>query len=348
MPAAHAALLPDLEQALADVPFTRYVETVGRVTDFFLAGAGQFNDEHVQVFDRVLGRMIVALDDRTLADLARRLAPLRNAPADVIRRLAGNPDIAVAAPVLTRSWRLTDADLVGIATTQSQAHQLAISGRVTLSETVTTVLVECGDRDVARNIVLNGGARLSEAGMAMLAKRAARDVVLGEKLVRRADFPRDLARDLVANAPSEMRERLLAAVRPELRQELALAIASGPRDLAEGIEDSDAWRTVRALKLAGRLGETEVLGFAESGRRHETAAALALMCDMSVDVVRRLIGGAEPDAALILCQAAGISWPAAQAIVAAHAGQPRNTDAALDRLSPTTAQQIVGLWRAAG
>jgi uncharacterized protein (DUF2336 family) len=348
MPAAQAALLPDLEQALADVPLARYVETAHRVTDFFLAGASQYSDEHVQVFDRVLGHMIVALDHRTLAELARRLAPLRNAPPDVIRRLAANPDISVAAPVLTRSGRLNDADLVAIATTLSQAHQLAISGRVALSETVTAVLVECGDRDVARNIVLNGGARLSEAGMAMLAKRAARDVVLGEKLVRRDDFPRDLARDLIANAPSEMRERLLAALRPELRPELERAIASGRRDLAEGVEDSDAWRTVRAMKLAGRLGEAEVLVFAESGRRHETAAALALMCDMSVDVVRRLISGAQPEAALILCQAAGISWPAAQAIVTASCGQPRNTDPGLDRLSPTTAQEIVGLWRAAG
>ena len=102
------------------------------------------------------------------------------------------------------------------------------------------------------------------------------------------------------------------------------------------------------MKLAGRLGEAEVLEFAKAGRRHETAAALALICDMSVDVARRLIGGDQPEAALILCQAAGISWPAAQAIVAASRGSPIDARAAaLDRLSPATAQQIVGLWRAA-
>src|SRR5512134_1735115 len=111
-----AQLLPDLEQALAHIPVTKYVETVRCVADFFLAGAGQFNEEHVGLFDRVLGRMIWALDDPARAELARRLAPLRNAPPGLIRRLAADPEITVAAPVLARSPRLSDDDLWAVAT----------------------------------------------------------------------------------------------------------------------------------------------------------------------------------------------------------------------------------------
>ena len=347
MPAAQAAFLPELEQALAGVPVAKYVETVRRIADFFLADASRFTDEQVHLFDRLLGRMIVAMNGQPLVELSRRLAPLRNAPPDVMRRLAADPDITVAAPVLARSARLNDLDLAAVATTGSQAHRLAISGRATLSEPVTDVLVECGDRDVARNVALNQAARLSDTGMATLGKRAARDVVLAEKLVQRRDVPRDLVHHLVVNAPEDVRERLLAAMRPEHRSAVEQP-AGGACRLAEGVEDSDAWRKVRAMKLAGRLGEAEVLQFAEAGRRHETAAALALICDMSVDVARRLIGGDQPEAALILCQAAGISWPAAQAIVAASRGRALDADAAvLDRLSPSTAQQIVGFWRAA-
>jgi uncharacterized protein (DUF2336 family) len=349
MPAAQTAHIHDLEQALAGVPLAKYVETARRVVEFFVAGAAQFSDEHVGVFDRVLGRMIGALDNRALAELARRLAPLRNAPPVVMRRLAANPDITVAAPVLARSPRLCDDDLWVVATARSAAHQLVISGRPGLSETVTGVLVECGDRDVVRNLALNHGARLSGPGMATLVKRATRDAILAEKLVQREDVAPDLLRHLVANSPEDVRARLLAVMRPELRGEIASLAATGSRDLAEGVEDSDAWRRVRALKLAGRLGEVEVLGYAQTGRRHETAAALALMCDMSVDVVRQLMRGDQPEAALILCQAAGISWPAAQAIVAAGNGKPMaKGTAAFDRLSPTTAREIVGLWRAAG
>jgi uncharacterized protein (DUF2336 family) len=344
---AETAMLPDLELALAHIPVAKYVETARRVVDFFLAGAGQFNEEHVGLFDRVLGRMIWALDDQARVELARRLAPLRNAPPGLIRRLAVDPEITVAAPVLARSLRLSDDDLWAVAASRGPAHQLVISGRPSLSTAVTEVLVECGDRDVVRNLALNQAARLSATGMATLMKRAGRDAILAEKMVLRPDVPRDLVRHLVANAPEDVRVRLLAVMRPELRAAVMSVAAGNSPDLAGGVEDSDAWRKVRALQLAGRLGEAEVLAFAQSGRRHETAAALAMMCDMSIDVVRQLMCSRQPEAALIVCQAAGLGWPAAQAIVRASSGKPIKPDAGLDRLSPEAAQQIVGVWCAA-
>src|SRR5712691_62715 len=123
------ALIPELEEALRHVSVDRYAESIQRVADFFLAGASRFNEEHVHLFDRILGRLIVAVETKVLAELARRLAPVRNAPRDVIRRLARNGEIAVAGPVLARSTRLDDADLVETARTQGQAHRFAISGR---------------------------------------------------------------------------------------------------------------------------------------------------------------------------------------------------------------------------
>jgi uncharacterized protein (DUF2336 family) len=120
MSTIQATFLPELEDALRHISLDRRAEAVARVADFFLAGASRYSEEHVHLFDRVLGRLIVAIETKALAELARRLAPVRNAPRDVIRRLAHNPDIAVAAPVLTRSARLDDKDLIDVATTMGQ------------------------------------------------------------------------------------------------------------------------------------------------------------------------------------------------------------------------------------
>ena len=92
----------------------------------FLDGAEHFNDEHVALFDDVIGYLIEEIEAKALAELARRLAPVPNAPHGVVRTLAKNDDIAVAGPVLQQA-RLAEPDLIHIAETKSQAHLLALS-----------------------------------------------------------------------------------------------------------------------------------------------------------------------------------------------------------------------------
>ena len=96
------------------------------------------------VFDDVLGKLIHRIETKALAELSSRLAPIDNAPIDVIRRLARNDEIIVAGPVLATSARLTASDLIEVAETKSQRHLLAISGRSQLEEAVTDVLLTHG------------------------------------------------------------------------------------------------------------------------------------------------------------------------------------------------------------
>jgi uncharacterized protein (DUF2336 family) len=350
MTAAQATLVPDLEEALRHVSIEKSAEAFRRVADFFLAGAAHFNDEHVHLFDRVLGRLIVAVDAKVLAELARRLAPVRNAPRDVIRHLARHRDIAVAAPVLSRSARLDDDDLIDIARTQSQAHLLAISGRIVVSDVVTDALVECGDRDVTRNLVMNSGAQLSKAGLTRLAERATQDGILAEKLGRRPELTPQAMRTLLLTTSDKAREGLLASARPEALAEIRYIIASVSPDVAEAAARSESLQAVRALQDAGRLDEAKVLEFANSGRVREAIAAIALLCDFPIEVARRLLTDDAPDAALILCQVAGLSWPTACTILkACNGGRAAALDtpfAEFDRLTTSTAESIVGVWRA--
>ena len=142
---AQHSVIAELEDAIASGSTEERVETLRRVADLFLDQADRLEEEQVAVFDDVLCHLIKRIETKALVELSGRLAPIINAPIEVIRWLARDDEIAVAAPVLTQSPRLDEADLVEIAASKGQAHLLAIARRPALGEAVTEVLVRRGN-----------------------------------------------------------------------------------------------------------------------------------------------------------------------------------------------------------
>jgi uncharacterized protein (DUF2336 family) len=126
--------IPELEEVIQRGSPERLQLTVRRLTTLFLEGANRFNDDHIRVFDQVLGSLLDKVDTGSRAEVARQLAPVANAPLEVVRRLAADADISVAGPVLERSPRLAEADLLKLTRTVGEAHRLAISRRKIASE----------------------------------------------------------------------------------------------------------------------------------------------------------------------------------------------------------------------
>src|SRR5262245_43317607 len=94
-----ASLIPELEEVLRRGSAAKRTAALSRITDLFLDDAAHYSEQHVGLFDDVLGRLIDEIETKALAELARRLAPIDNAPPEVVRRLAKNDDIAVAWPL---------------------------------------------------------------------------------------------------------------------------------------------------------------------------------------------------------------------------------------------------------
>ena len=149
------SLLDELETTLASGSSSRGIAILTSVTDLFINGAPHFSEDQIGVFDDVMARLMVRIEAKARAKLAQRLAPIANAPCNVIQLLAGDDDIEVARPVLTRSERLSEHTLVATANNKSQQHLYAITQRDALSEAVTDILVERGDRDVVHAVVKN-------------------------------------------------------------------------------------------------------------------------------------------------------------------------------------------------
>jgi uncharacterized protein (DUF2336 family) len=353
---ASLPLLEELEAALASGTNTRRIEMLTRITDLFVVGAPHYSEDHITLFDDVMARLVTAIEEKARAKLAHRLAPIANAPATVIHMLAFDDDIEVARPVLTQSERLSERDLLANATSKSQKHLFAISQRKSLSETLTDVLVERGDRDVVHSVVQNTGARFSDAGFRMLVKRSADDDMLATEVGLRPDIPRQHFLMLLEKASTAVRERL-AAENPEASatiQGVVAEVVGGIRSDARNASPdfAAAQAAVERQNRIRRIGEAEIYQYARDRKFEETAIALSLMCDTPIDVVERALLDPGAEIVLILAKVAGLSSTTTKAILLLRAADrgmsAQDLEQALssfNRLQPDTARRVLGFFR---
>ena len=315
------ALMSELEDALQSGAPERRVVLLRRITDLFLSDANRLNEEQVGVFDHILTHLARRIEERVLAQISLKFAPVRNAPKNMISLLAHDDNISVAGPVLSQSDRLGDNDLIAIAKSKGQTHLLAIAIRAQLSEEITDILIERGDKRVVGKLARNAGARFSQEGYNSIVKRADGDDEMAENLSLRIDIPLTLLKQLLMRATNLVRSRLLAAADPEKQKQIQEAMMSVAEELglgAFGYRDlAAAEGVVKRLNREGKLNERVLLGFAQQKKFDEVCATLALFSSAPVDFVATLLQDDHHVGLLVACKAARIAWPTAAAILGA-------------------------------
>jgi uncharacterized protein (DUF2336 family) len=349
-------LLDELEAALSSGTNTRRIEMLMRITDLFLGGASRYSEEQIGVFDDVMGRLVGMIEAKARAKLAHRLAPVANAPSQVMHMLAFDDDIEVARPVLSQWERLDERALVANAASKSQQHLFAIAQRKSLSEAVTDLLVERGDRDVVHSVIKNSGARFSDAGFRMLVSRSVGDDDLAAEVGMRSDIPRQHFLVLLEKAASAVRTRL-AAENPQAGtaiEGVVSEVVGGIRNEARNASPdfAAAQAAVERQNRIRRIGEAEIYQYARDRKFEETAIALSLLCDTPIDVVERALLDPGAEIVLILAKVAGLSSTTTKAILLLRAADrgmsAKDLDEALasfNRLQPDTAGRVLGFFR---
>jgi len=301
-------------------------------------------------------RLVMTIEAKARAKLAHRLAPIANAPSNVIHMLAFDEDIEVARPVLSQSERLDERALLANAGSKSQQHLFAISQRKSLSEAVTDVLVERGDREVVHAVVKNAGARFSDAGFRMLVKRSIGDDDLATEVGMRGDIPRPHFLVLLEKASSAVRARL-AAENPQAStaiEGVVSEVVGGIRNEARNASPdfAAAQAAVERQNRIRRIGEAEIYQYARDRKFEETAIALSLLCDTPIDVVERALLDPGAEIVLILAKVAGLSSTTTKAILLLRAAErgmsAKDLDQALssfNRLHTDTARRVLGFFR---
>jgi uncharacterized protein (DUF2336 family) len=351
-PVETRSLIDELIGAVADGDARQRMRILDSVTELFAAGSKGYSSEQVALFDDVLQQIAADIETRARAKLAHRMAGLDSAPPRLIRKLAFDDNIEVAAPVLVMSQQLSDHDLVENAMTKSQEHLLAIAQRLKLSEVVTDVLVERGNHRVARKVAGNNGARLSLAGYGKLTARARSDVRLTLLLGQRTDIPRQFFLKLLEAASSKVRARLERA-HPELALDIrdtvdnvATTMQRAAREASR--EHATAERDAKRRQKLRPISEAAVHAAARAQQFEKAVVALARLGRFSVDLVERALIDQGQDLVLLLAKAAGCSWTTARELLVMYAAnrnlKPGDVDRASRRyvrLDQDTAQNIV-------
>src|SRR5450756_1326179 len=144
---AARSILDEVEAAINSGSAEKPFATVKRVTDLFLASAGSFNAEQIELFDGVLERLVKTIEIKAIADVSARIAL-----AEMSIQLA---PVAQAPPAVVRRLAINDEALVEIAQAKGEQHLLAMAGRWWLKEVVTDAILARRYPSVSRRIVNN-------------------------------------------------------------------------------------------------------------------------------------------------------------------------------------------------
>ena len=351
-----AHIVDELESALRAGSTERRIEVLRQLTDLFVSTASTLNPDHVELFDQVMDRLVHEIEDLAIAELSLRLAPVSNAPSNIVRRLAWDDNIAISGPVLAKSERLSDDDLVELSRTKGQAHLAQIAGRPKLAEAVTDVLVERGDDAVAKTLASNAGASFSTTGMWHLATRAEENQELAQSLTARPDLPPHVFRQILTRAADHVKQKLVTSAEPYVRRALERILADISTQVRQESISHDyalAQRHVRSLGQDTEHVKAELIGFANQRETPELIVALSLLSAVPIELVEQLVYDAHPIGLLVLCRALSLDWTFMHAIFIARPNAPLPHESELDQartvylnLSVSGAQRALRYWQA--
>jgi uncharacterized protein (DUF2336 family) len=353
MPEA-TSILQELDDAIVKGSAESRERALWHATNLLIAG--QYSDNEIWIFGEVIGRLAEEIEVVARARLAKQLAHTKNAPTNVIRKLAFDDSIAVAGPVLRHSEQLDSKTLIANIRCKGEFHLLAISKRITLAESVTDELVTRGSKEVVNSVATNSGARFSDFGFLHMVKRSQNDSILSENLGLRRDIPRQVFHQLISRASEDVKRKL-----EQERPDLAAHIEASVTDLTGALHSKfgpaskdyfHAKRTVALQYRCGNLNEKSILEYALSHKIENVAVGLSLLCSLPAELVERTLLDNNSELTLVLAKALNFSWETAMSLLFLSAKDHRISTGQLNsmkdqfaRLNAEASQGVLRLYR---
>ncbi|MES0881569.1 DUF2336 domain-containing protein [Roseibium sp. SCP14] len=284
--------------------------------------------------------LTVLLDDPSRAvrkAIAKILATSSHSPAHVVRCLASDVD-EVAVPILKASPIFSDAELVDLFAEGSEAAQLAIAERSTLSASVCAAICEVGSESACRAMLQNAGANVLQSSLLRIAQRFEDRPEICDQLLKTRDLPLNARYELLMRLAANLDdhpivlERVPENQRPTFLSDaedkvvLRLALEAGAEDLPDFVEH---------LRANGKLTTRLLLRAVCCGRLRFFAAALANLGQVPLPRLCRLLVTVRRSALQAILRKAGLPLRSHQAFllaidVARQADADFSYDLALD------------------
>lgn len=349
------SLIDEIQDTMVSGSTKRQLTALKRITDLFVAGSAGYSPQQTELFDEVIKTLVAVIELKTRVKLARHFATDPDVPAALVRALAFDDAIAVAAPVLSQSTALSEADLVASASTQSQGHLYAIAQRQTISEAITEILIERGEPKVVHTVAKNAGARFSDGSFRELVLRAGDDALLALHVGTRRDIPRHHFLKLLETASASVCSKI-AAAHPQFTDAVQDAVTEVTDDINLEVRNqtpghAKAKRKVKRLKYWRELREANVHAAACAQNFEQTVMALSVLAGCPIEMAERAVLNENPGVVQVLAKAAGCSWATVKALLLMTAADRRMSHEELDyarenfeRLETRTAKRVLEFY----
>lgn len=282
-------------------------------------------DAQNQARQRVIDMLeVLARDEvvRVRQVIAEAVKGLTDVPPEVVRRLARDAELAVASPVLRFSPLLTDEDLLDIiAGAPSSGALSAIAGRDRLGAGVSDAIVAADDEPAVAALLANPSAQIREETLDLIVDRAPQRASWHEPLVRRPALPARAATRIASFIAESLlnvlkkRDDLPAATRKQITAEVSKRLAAEDKakaaaEKAKAAAEDDTGETVeekvRRLKKEGKLDEDSVSDAIDAGQRAFVRAALAVLAEVPVSAVDKILSARSAKGVVALAWKAGL------------------------------------------
>lgn len=347
-------MLDDIEGTIARADARRRRSMLRQITNLFVEHARRLDEEVIGAFDDVMLQLATDVDFRIRHAVSERLADLPQAPLRLIRDFAFDDSYEVATPVLLRSPRLGDEDLVFVVQRKSAMHVLAVARRSPLSERVTDSIIARNEVDPLRALAVNEGALFSEEGFAALMQRSQEDEEIQQALSYRgelspkqaaalADAVRDKTRRSLVDELGERMEAAIDAVIADLQKKF---VPDRGRELMPAdIEMARQFIAARAKDQA--FLDPDLGQWIKRNRMEDVLAAIASIIGVDIGKVVNAFYAPRFDAILFCACAAGMSWTNFKALLAKRSARQPSMELleeaynVFQRLKPDTAKRVV-------
>ncbi len=281
------------------------------ITDVFMAAPDRYTSSEMQHFDVIMSKVTESVEISLRREIAEKLADVAEAPRGLVRQLA-HDEVSVAEPVLKRSQALTEEDLIRVIRQRGQGHMKAITERKVVPETVSSELVERGDKEVLVSLAKNRGAKLNTDAMERLVEHSRSINELQAPMANRFDLPPQLLTQMYFFVSSALKKEILRRsdmLDPAIIDEAVNANRS--KILSQAVSDAQAdvdsaRKFVRDRINSNTLNESLLKELIEIRRTTEFLLAFAHYIGVDTSTAQRIMKDRTWESLAISCRAAGL------------------------------------------
>ena len=287
---------------------TRREDIYLAVASLYRSQGSMLNERERAIMREIMLRLTHDVEMAIRITLAEHLADDPTAPLDLILLLCDDK-IEVARPIILRSRRLTDQDLLKFIAEASTAHQTACAERPDIGEPVCDALAHSDAEPVLVALVRNATARIAAPTFETLVEKSRRIASLQEPLVNRSDLPSTLVTRM-CEWVSEALKSHIAQSHPFAFESFAHSLGQAQQTIQSGPSakplNDGGRKLIDKLAAAGQLKAGFLLRVLHQGQMELFELAFAKMLDVAPADIGPVLYecGARPVA--LACRAVGI------------------------------------------